>query len=1071
MSMKFSRVLAALTLLSLLATTVFAQSFRGSISGVVSDKDGAVIPNASVTLVNKSTGVKRSVTADKDGEYVVAELPAGEYDITAKSQGFAIASYKAQVVVGKTTAVDITLKVGAAQTDENMLVTASAPLVDNTSATLSTIVDEKLVAELPLNGRDFGKLVALSTGVTTEGSGVAGTEKGFGQFNINGNRDRSNNYVLDGTDNNDPFFNNSALNQVGISGAPASLLPIDAIEEFNLQSQFAAEYGRNSGSVVNTITKSGTNQLHGAAFEYLRNSALDARNYFNPAGAKKTEFQNNQFGASLGGPIAHDKTFFFGAYEGQRERVGSDFLLYVPTASEIAAAKALAVSETGRTSFNPALDKILNFFPASATGTVNGAAQDKNDLNSAIAKVDHRFSDSEQFTARYAYSGSQQVFPLGSLGGWGSGSRIGRFSQSSPTRVQVLSFSLLSSLSAALTNELRYGYSRYRTSFNASDANWDPASIGLNTGTGFGSLPEIDFEGAIENLGATAYSIPRARTSQTHQLLDNVSWQHGSHSFKFGGEVRRSQVYSFNNNLERGLLVFSPSGRTDASGATIDPVVDVLANFYEGNNYGANINSGDTQRTTYSNGFSLFAQDSWRATQALTVDYGVRWEYYGPLSEKHNLLSNWSDATGDLALVGSNGVDGAWRRQWRNVSPRLGLAWSANKNLTVRAGYGLYYDNVPQSLVIANYTNSAGLATNPIGAKPVVNWQFDSSAWSTGSGAIFASAGGPYSIFVTPRDFKTPYTQSWNLNLQQSFGRAVALEVGYVGSKGTHLLRLRDLNQPDVNGDRADARYNYIDQLAPISSSTYHALQTTLRVRGYRGLSGQLGYVYGKSLDDASDAIDFAATAALPQDSTNIHAEHGASNFDTRHRFTGAVNYQLPVFSNLPKRLAEGWELNLITGVQSGRPIPIDTSNDTSALPNANWNTRSNYHQRPNLVKGVNPILSNWSGSRGYLNPNAFSQPADGSFGDLGRNAIYGPGFWNVDVSISKTTKLTERIHLQLRAELFNVFNHPNFSLPNAVYGSSSFGQFSQTPDVAQGNPGLGGGGSRVFQAAARFSF
>jgi hypothetical protein len=303
------------------------------------------------------------------------------------------------------------------------------------------------------------------------------------------------------------------------------------------------------------------------------------------------------------------------------------------------------------------------------------------------------------------------------------------------------------------------------------------------------------------------------------------------------------------------------------------------------------------------------------------------------------------------------------------------------------------------------------------------------------------------------------------------------LQLGYVGSKGTRLTRLRDANQPDVNGNRVVfPQFGFVDQFITASSSTYHALQATLRTRSWHGLSGFAGYTWSKSLDDASDAIDFNfATVAFPQDSNNLHAEHGPSNFDTKHRFTAAFSYALPKLFG-PTRLAEGWQLNTIIAAQSGRPVPIVSANDTSAFPNDNFNTRSNFHQRPDVVPGQNPINSNWESAPdviGYLNGNAFSQPADGTFGNLGRNAIYGPKFWNVDFAVTKSTRIFERASLELRAEFFNIFNHPNFALPNffVVPGASQQGLITQTPDQAQTNPGLGGGGPRVIQIGVKMVF
>ena len=364
-------------------------------------------------------------------------------------------------------------------------------------------------------------------------------------------------------------------------------------------------------------------------------------------------------------------------------------------------------------------------------------------------------------------------------------------------------------------------------------------------------------------------------------------------------------------------------------------------------------------------------------------------------------------------MVGTDGLNGAYSRDLNNFGPRIGFAWNARSNIVVRGGYGVYYDYIPQDLLIANFTNSAGVATNPIGPQPVlsISGSYDQTAYngtSTG-GAVFTvpnplpSAPPPApTSFITPRNLVTPYVQNWNLNIEQSLTDGLALQLGYIGSKGTKLVRLRDANQPDANGDRLNyPQYGFVDEFATISASTYHALQATFRARTGMVSSGFAGYTWSKSLDDASDGIDFNfSTVAMPQNSYDLHAEHGPSNFDTRHRFTAAFTYQIPRFAG-PKRLAEGWQVNTIVTAQSGRPVPIVNANDTSGVSFDQFPSPSNYHQRPNLVPGINPINSNWRSSPdgiGYLNGDAFTQPdtaADpnsvGSFGNLGRNAIFGP--------------------------------------------------------------------------------
>jgi hypothetical protein len=1003
----------------------WAQSYRGAIRGAVHDASGGALVGATVTAKNPATGQSRSASTVGDGGYVIPELPAGEYEVTAEAKDLAPLMLKAIVSVGADTLLDFTLAKVAGVTAQ-VTVVAPAPLIDTSRDVLGQIVENRLVEELPLNGRDFGKLVALVPGVTVEGSGVAGTEKGFGQFNINGNRDRSNNYMLDGTDNNDPWFNNSALNQVGITGAPATLLPVDAIQEFNLQSQFPAEYGRNSGGAVNIITKSGTNQFHGSAFEYFRNSALDARNYFNPVGNKQTLFINNQFGGSLGGPIVPDKTFFFGAYEGQRERVGSNFNLSVPNASDITQAEAFAKAAIPTINVTPLL-AILSYFPLAPPGanSVAGVVNDYNNLNNFIAKLDQRFNSVHSFAVRYAFGQNSQQFPFGSLGGFGSGSRLSPFAQISPTRVQVVSASLLSAPSGTRTNELRFGYTRFRNSFTSLDA-LNPNPNVPDFGTGHSGLPEFDFSSIFENLGATVFSIPRARVSQNYQILDNYTLVHGTHTWKFGGEFRRAWVSAFNDNFERGLFSLStcdpttfPTGCAVPVG-TSDPV-NILTQFFLGN-ASASASSGNTQRTTYNNGLSFFAQDEYRLRQNLTLTYGLRWEYFGPIGEKNDLLSNFPAGalsaaafpTAVLVPVGHGGLDGAYNRDLNNFGPRVGVAWSPFQSTVIRAGYGIYYDYIPQDLLIANFTNSAGLATNPFGPLPVVSLGYNQSAFNgSGTGPVFGPIStAPSSVFVTPRNLATPYVSEWNLNIQQEISRGAAVQIGYVGSKGTRLTRLYDANQDGLN-----LKYSQVAVFSTSANSTYNALQLEARFADWHRVSGFASYIFSKSLDGASDGIDFnGSTAAFPQDSDNLKAEKGPSTFDARHRFTTGLNYGVPVWGGLPSKLASGWQLNTIITAMSGQPIGIITG--------GGFNGR----QRPDVVPGV-PQVFHGSPANGYINPAAFAAPK-GNDGNLGRDAVYGPGFWNIDFSVTKDTHLTERLNLQLRAEFFNIFNHPQFALP-----------------------------------------
>jgi outer membrane receptor protein involved in Fe transport len=1039
------------------ATSILrAQSFRGGIRGEVTDAKDLRVAGAKIVARNLATSGTREITADESGEFRFVELPAGSYEISAMAPGFQeVHAPQVVVNVGEETVVNLRLA-KVTEKQESIVVTDAVPLVDTTDTTLSQVVDRQLVEELPLNGRDFGKLVALTPGVTVEGSGVAGTEKGFGQFNINGNRDRSNNYALDGTDNNDPFFNNSALNQVGITGAPATLLPLDAIQEFNLQSQFGAEYGRNSGAMVNIVTRSGSNNFHGSLYEYNRNSNFDARNYFNtklnPDGSfnPQSPFNNNNFGGSLGGPIKKDHAFFFLAYEGQRETVGSDFNLVVPTAKQIATARAEALAVNPSINMAP-LDNIIALMPTT-TDAVNNflpyTVQDTNNNNNLIAKVDFNPSEKNSITGRYAFGQSNQAFPLGSLGGFGSGSRISTFEQLSPTRVQVVSASWLSTFSPEKVNEVRFGYSRFRTSFNSADAtpgnpNYiDPSALGLDMGTNHVGLPEIDFNAAIENLGATAFSVPRGRISQTYQILDNFTLIRGRHTMKFGGEYHRYDVQSFNDNLERGLL--------DVTNLNVDPnfIVDSLASFYLGSFF-TSTDTGRTNRDTFNNNLGFFAQDEWRVRSNLTVIAGLRWEYFGPLGEKNNLLSNF-DKNGNLLQAGSPTLPHVYNRDLNNFGPRLGISWNPRANTVIRAAYGIYYDYTPQNNMIANFTNSAGLATNPVPSLAgtpnfVGGMDFNILAWTGGAaaGPVFTPTVNPQSIFITDLNLRTPYVQNWNLNIQQQINPAVAFEVSYVASKGTKITRLYDKNQ-----DFTNPNYAVIDVFSGSANSTYNALQTTARLQNFHGLSGFSTYAFAKSLDGASDGIDFNfATAAFPQNSDNVAAEKGPSTFDTRHRWTTALTYVVPTFNALPHALGAGWQLNTVITVQSGRPIPIITANDTSGTFNFTSVRMLSRVSRSFFLTGCQ--------IHRLSKPLRLSSPPTAFFWVTSVATKFTAGFRNLDFSVTKNFQFREH-HTLSCAGVSSISNVELRSALNAIIRCQrgrhkesqhgSVGSITQTP-------------------------
>src|ERR1044071_8204284 len=603
--------------------------------------------------------------------------------------------------------VDVTLQVGGR---DNVVVVATNVQVETTTNTLGGTITTKAAEDLPINGRDFTKFLVTVPGATGDPSGATDSPGSFGLFSANGNRGRANNYLLDGTDMNDGYRNLPAINEAGVFGTPATILPIEAISEAAILSNFEAEYGRNSGAIVNIVTKSGTNDFHGSLFEFFRNNKLDARNFFNPKPDPETQFRNNQFGGAVGGPIKRNQTFFYFAYEGQRERVGLNSTARVPDPEEIAelggATNPVIARLLARNPW-PAPNRRLDPFDNTGRPNLFVTTPASNDVDSLIAKIDTSFNKDNQLTGRYFYGTSDQSFPLAIL----AGNILPGFNTTTPTKVHLVSISYLKILSPTRVNELRFGFNRFKEGFFPEDSDFDPRSIGLNTGItseqDFG-LPQIRIhdELGIANIGATL-SVPRARTDINYQLLDNFSWKLTKHDLKFGYEFRRTTVDQFFDAGYRGRLDFAS-----------------LDDFLTGTRSEERRARGTSSRFTFQNSHAAYLQDTFRYSSQLTLNLGLRWDYFGVIDERDHLLSNFDPQVG-LVQVGSSGLPRLYDRDWNNFSPRVGVAWNVNGNdkTVVRAGWGLFYDAFSQDFFAGQLpfnTFNPGPAFNPVGPAPVL---------------------------------------------------------------------------------------------------------------------------------------------------------------------------------------------------------------------------------------------------------------------------------------------------------------------------------------------------------------
>jgi outer membrane receptor protein involved in Fe transport len=724
-SLAVVRFFAVAALLIALAFSVpaNAQTFRGTILGAVTDTSGAAISGATVSVKNTGTGLLRTVTTDDDGNYSTPELPIGTYSVTVEKSGFKSGLVSGiSVEVSTERRADVILQPG--EVSETVEVSGDTlTQVESTSNTLGGIIESTVVTNLPVNGRDYQKLIFLVPGVAGSPDQITDSPGSFGIFSVNGARGRANNFLLDGTDMNDGYRNDPAINEAGVFGTPATILPIEAIAELRVLSNFEPEYGRSAGGVVNIVTKSGTNDFHGTGFEFFRNNALDARNFFNQVGSPQNPFHNNQFGGALGGPIKRDKTFFFVDYEAMREKGAESSTACVPTAQDIATATA-----ANGTPVNPVISALLarNPWPAPnlggsclsngsdgqtpVTANVSLATPFSNRVDSAIVKIDHNINANNLLTGRYYIGDSTQSFPLALVGG----GLVPGYNTSTPTRVQLISISYVSTITPSIVNEARLGWNRFAEGFFPQDRNFDPTSIGLDTigpGTAnatpynFG-LPKISISG-LAPLGADNGD-PRQRVDTNWHYIDNISWTLGKHAIKFGYEFRRTSISQMFNRGFRGTLNFST--QTDAATGLVTETG--LQEFLAGTPTGGSQRQGDTNRNTFENSHAGYIQDSYRWKKNVTLNLGVRYDYYGLIQEKHGNFTNVDTATGLGVLVGQGRL---YQPDYNNWGPRVSVAWdlTGQGKTVVRAGYGIFYDAFSQDLFMGHMPFNSGFDTGP----------------------------------------------------------------------------------------------------------------------------------------------------------------------------------------------------------------------------------------------------------------------------------------------------------------------------------------------------------------------
>lgn len=971
------------------------------LTGVVLDQTGGAVRQVNLTLTNPATGSTRSTLTDAQGGYRFLRVAPGTYDLTAELSGFRGERVKGIVLtVGQQATLHVTLTLDAVMSET--LVTAGASVVDLQSAALSDVIDPKAIRELPLNGRDFAQLALLEPGVApsrrSSDSGGPGTK-----LVINGNRPSQVSFVLDGSDINDAN-NNTPGSAAGV------LLGVDTLEEFRVNTNsYSAAYGRSAGGVISAVTKSGTNQFHGSVFEFVRNSSFDAKNFFDAPTARIPPFRRNQFGVALDGPIVRNKTFFLGSYEGLRQRLGVTSRSVVPDAN----ARQGVFPNGNRITVNPAVPAYLNLVPlpndrnfGDGTGEFVNAASQATNEDFFVGRVDHRFSEKTSLFTRFTIDDATVAVPDAIRLVEAQNKSSYRYVTTELTR--ILTPQLLNTVRASMNRSNSEGANNYLRDLDPALSFFPGRPLGQITVTGFFSI------------GPSRFGPSYSRQS-LYQFSDDLSWVRGRHSLKFGVDHRFYQLPTSRPQSPYGFYQFN--GLTDFLQARPASVELTLPD--------SKLDRDWRQSMT-----GAYVQDDIRLHRRLTLNLGVRYERVSVPREVNGLSANFvnpvTDRTTTVGPMFSNPSN-------RNFAPRVGFAWdpSGSGKTSVRGGFGIFFDPVWTDF----YANAGNRLAPFYVLGSIRNPVFPRAETLVGNSGFVL---GRQDVLVSNPN--NPYTMQYNFTIQRQLARNTAVTISYAGQRGVHLVRFVDGNQaiPQIlsdgrkffpadsttrNANLTGVRYKVTD-----GQSVYNAMQASIQQKVRGGMLFRLNYTFSKNIDDGSVTVTQGGDNDLPQDPDSRKAERGLSNYDVRHYFAAFWNWDLPAVPGLPKWLGADWQWNTIATAASGNPFSVVVGFDRAR---ARFQAGTS-PQRPDLVAGrsTNPILG---GPDRYFDPSAFSLPAAGFYGNLGRNTLIGPGLAMVDMSINKRFRITERVTAQFRTEMFNSLNHPNLAIPSArtVFTSS----------------------------------
>src|SRR5271157_147628 len=1033
-----SQLKFALAAFALIASA-HAQTAAGLIRGTIKDSAGDNVAGAKATLTSLDTGEHQSAISDASGEFTIASVPPGEYRLEAESPGFRKDARTLRIQVGDQIRADLRLEAtGGCIT---IIEPEPPPMVRADSPAMGGVIGKWAIRGLPLDGRNFYQLSQLLPGVLPPAEGSAGSVRGAFSISVNGAREDANNFLLDGAYNGDP-----KLNGVGLTP------PLDAVRQFEAAtSTYDAAFGRNASGQISVVMDSGTNRFHGSAYEFFRNGALDANNFLAPSDRPAPAYRRNQFGGTLGGPLIKSHTFFFADYEGMRMAAGQTLVSNVPTLAErsgdFSQSSLLAVDPTtgqpipgGRLPqyyLNPIGLGIAALYPR-PNRTVAGAnfvssPSLTDSLNQFDAKLEQYFGSSGgEIFARYSFADGNLFEPFAGSSG---DPAVPGYGLSIPSRSQNALLGERHTFSPWLLHELHLTLNR------VSNGDY-PQNQGASVNHQLG-LPELS--GNPRDWGLTLTSVngfspiggeptsPEHGTTNTWQLADTANWVLGRHLLKFGLDLRLLQQNAYRDVESHGFFNFT--------GLLLGNPLEEMVLGAPTETGGATENNPQHLRT---HSYDFFAADTWRVRTGFVLTLGMRYEYNSPAVDAANRAAVYNPATGSLVQLGQDGFPrGGYDPDYHNFAPRIGLAWSPGGHNTtaLRAAYGIYHDQ-----------SSLAPGEGIYFSAPYYNF----NVYYPVPGLVNLSLANPFpSSFPFPYpgsaiafqpNLRTPYMQQWNFGVQRRLGYPRVIEIAYVGSKGTHLIDSRNINQPRPSVNRQNPgpnpNFSEIDIIESQANSTYHSLQARLEQRLWHGLSMMASYTFAKSIDDASGFFNTTGDPNFPQNAYDLSAERGRSDFDIRQRFALGYGYDLPLLKRHPR--LGGWRSFGVLTFQTGAPFTVallpDNDNANTGISQLGFGAGD----RPNVVG--NPRLPG-STPQEWFNTAAFMAPPDGHFGNAGRDILDGPGLRAVNLSIVKDTAITDHLNLQFRTEFFNALNRANYNLPDNFVGSPTFGQVVSAQD------------------------